>query len=51
MHPWHEIDIDESTPQIVNAVIEIPSIIMSNLSWQDRQESALHFLIRADYNF
>lgn len=24
MHPWHEVDIGESTPQILNAVIEIP---------------------------
>jgi len=24
MHPWHEVDIGESAPQILNAVIEIP---------------------------
>ena len=24
MHPWHEVDIGENAPQILNAVIEIP---------------------------
>ena len=24
MHPWHEVDIGEKSPQIVNAIIEIP---------------------------
>lgn len=24
MHPWHEVDIGDNTPEILNAVIEIP---------------------------
>jgi inorganic pyrophosphatase len=24
MHPWHEVEVGESAPQVVNAIIEIP---------------------------
>ncbi len=24
MHPWHEVEIGEQTPEVVNAIIEIP---------------------------